>query len=92
MSANKIEPVQGVRCAMGKRQHIPFEVTSACPTCGTSYSKNLAGGDDYLSYPVFGQKASVYFMCTKTDDDNEDDDCGAEWQVEVVINITIVEA
>lgn len=80
----KIEKVKGSRpIELDKRQHVPYRVIDNCPKCGKVYKVDLTPkGDHHLSCPIAGALAEVYMMCP-------DDACGHEWEVQVIVNITV---
>ena len=68
------------RIELDKRQGAPFIVHSDCPECGHRCKRDLT--KEHLSYPVVGKTTDVYFTCDKGHED-------AEWQVPVIVNITV---
>lgn len=80
----KIERVKGSRpIELDKRQHVPYRVTDNCPKCSKEYVVNLTPkGDHYLGYPIVGQPTKLYMVCPN-------DACAHEWQVKVIVNITL---
>lgn len=74
----RLEPVKDASIELDKRQNVPYRVIDTCPKCHTERTCDLSGDDDYLSYPVTGQPAKVYFCCAK---------CDHEWQVQMVVTL-----
>jgi len=64
-----------------KRFYLPgLKVEDECPNCKKLHTWD--GDHDYISYPIFGDKASVdfHFYC---------EDCDKNWDVKGSIGITI---
>lgn len=83
------EPVAWVRpttppLTLDKRQYAPAVVVSRCPRCSVAVERDLSYAH-YLSHPVIGERAPVYFIhfC-----DGEDAD-PVEWQVDVVVSMAV---
>lgn len=66
-----------------KRLHLPFRVVDHCPYCLEKVTVDLS--TDYLSYPVIGQPADVYFthVCDGKD---------REWTAEVILEVNLLPA
>lgn len=77
-----IEGVSAANLELDKRLHVPYVVSSPCPTCKRLVEVDLSGGDHYLSSPRIGQPTSIYFVC-------EEDHEAAYWQVQAKVNLTL---
>lgn len=75
------KPGKYQRVELDKRFYMPgYVLLSTCPKCNKKHEQDLA--QNYLSYPVVGSPSLVYFCC-------DDDDCNHEWQVEVVVRVSL---
>lgn len=80
-SSDKIVRLRGEGVELDKRTYVPFRVESKCPNCGRIVKIDLT--DDYLSYPVTGEVSTLGFgHC--------DDECQHEWEVDVILDVTLV--
>ncbi len=54
---------------LDKRTPLPVVVSSTCPGCGATCSRDYSGDDNYLSYPVTNRPLKVSFSheCNDTE-------------------------
>ncbi len=64
---------------LNKRFYAPgYKVTDKCTECGNIVTTDLT--NNYLSSPVVGVPAEVYYCCSK---------CDHEWEVKVVVTFSV---
>lgn len=70
-----------------KRFYVPgVTIHTECPKCGSQ--KQLDLGDDYLSHPVAGSPERVGFYC-ESETEGPEKYCNTEWDVKVILDITV---
>lgn len=74
------KPGKHKKFELDKRFYMPgYVLKSTCPNCNKRFEMDFA--TNYLSYPVVGNPASVYCYC--------ENGCGTEWEVKVVVRVTL---
>lgn len=76
ISITKLDLSGEINC---KRLYLPFLVKDHCPSCEKEWVWSAAEGR-YLSYPTPGQEEDLMGYC---------EDCGTEWEVLVVFDVTL---
>jgi hypothetical protein len=74
-----------------KRCYLPITIYDNCPKCGKEIAKDLS--EDYLSYPEIGRPLKVgMYHYEEGDAENGSKDIEHEWDVKVVLSVTLEEA
>jgi hypothetical protein len=61
-----------------KRFYLPgVTVEDDCPSCGKIWTWD--GDNEYLSYPIMGDKVDLYAAC----------ECGANWDIKITLGVKI---